>query len=118
MRLKTALLGVWLVSVCVIVPVFGVEQHPFSVHDMLAMDRISGPQLSPDGQLMVFVLRKTDLEADRGRTDLWLVVADGSGLRQLTSHEASDSNPRFSADGKSVWFLSTRRNIAGVENSR
>ena len=114
MRLKTALLGLWLVSVCVVAPVFAVEQHPFSVHDMLAMDRISDPQLSPDGQMMMFVLRKTDLEADRGRTDLWLVGADGSGLRQLTSHEESDTNPRFSADGKSVWFLSTRGGSAQV----
>jgi len=52
--------------------------HPFSVHDMLAMDRISDPQVSPDGKRVAFVVRKTDLEANRGRTDLWLVDADGS----------------------------------------
>ena len=84
------------------------ETHPFSVHDMLAMDRISGPEVSPDGSRIVFVLRKTDLEANRGRTDLWLVGVDGEGLRRLTSHEASDFNPRWSAAGKSVFFLSTR----------
>ncbi|MBN2376868.1 MAG: S9 family peptidase [Sedimentisphaerales bacterium] len=114
MRWKTALLGFCLVSVCAVAVGLAVEQHPFSVHDMLAMDRISGPQLSADGQRIVFVLRKTDLEADRGRTDLWLVGADGSELRQLTSHEESDSNPRFSADGKSVWFLSTRSGTSQV----
>lgn len=84
------------------------DSHPFSIHDMLAMDRIGDPQLSPDGRLLVFTLRTTDLEADRGRTDLWLVGTDGTGLRRLTGHSASDSNPRWSTDGKSVWFLSSR----------
>ena len=35
--------------------------HPFSIHDMLAMDRLSDPQVSPDGKRIVFVRRKTDL---------------------------------------------------------
>ena len=82
--------------------------HPFSVHDMVAMDRISDPQPSPDGGRVVFVRRTTDLEANRGRTDLWLVGLDGRDLRPLTSHEANDTNPRWSPDGKTIWFLSTR----------
>ena len=47
--------------------------HPFSVMDLVTMQRISDPQLSPDGRRIVFVVRTTDLEANRGRTDLWLV---------------------------------------------
>jgi len=84
------------------------ETHPFSIHDMLAMERISDPQVSPDGAWIVFTLRTTDLEANRGRTDLWLVSTDGKNLRRLTTHKAGDFNPRWSACGKSVWFLSTR----------
>ncbi|MBI4717647.1 MAG: S9 family peptidase [Planctomycetes bacterium] len=82
--------------------------HPFSVHDMLAMERISDPQLSPDGKRIVFVRRVTDLEANRGRTDLWLVNVDGSAMRRLTSDPAGDSEPRWSADGKLVYFISSR----------
>jgi dipeptidyl aminopeptidase/acylaminoacyl peptidase len=84
------------------------QTHPFSVHDMLAMDRISDPQVSPDGKTVVFVVRVTDLAANRGLTDLWLVGTDGTGLRRLTSHSASDVNPRWSPDGKTIYFLSTR----------
>ena len=29
------------------------ESHSFSVHDMLAMDRISDPKVSPDGQWQI-----------------------------------------------------------------
>jgi dipeptidyl aminopeptidase/acylaminoacyl peptidase len=84
------------------------DTHPFSVHDMLAMDRISDPQVSPDGKLVAFVLRTTDLEANKGRTDIWVVGADGSGLRRLTTDPAGDSNPRWSTDGKYIYFVSGR----------
>jgi dipeptidyl aminopeptidase/acylaminoacyl peptidase len=88
--------------------------HPFSVHDMLAMDRLSDPQVSPDGRWIAFVRRKTDLEADKGRTDLWLVGVHGAGLRRLTSHQEGDFNPRWSPDGESIWFISTRSDSAQI----
>jgi len=90
------------------------ETHPFTVHDMLAMQRVSDIQVSPDGEKIVFVLRTTDLEANRGRTDLWLVGVDGKGLTRLTTNPASDYNPRWSPCGKSVFFISTRSGSAQV----
>ena len=59
-------------------------------------------------------LRTTDLEANRGRTDLWLVNADGGGLTRLTDDPASDDNPRWAPDGKSLYFLSTRSGSSQV----
>jgi dipeptidyl aminopeptidase/acylaminoacyl peptidase len=88
--------------------------HPFTVHDLLAMERISDPQASPDGRQVVFVNRVTDFEENKGRTDLWLVNVDGSGLRRLTTHKAGSSAPRWSPDGKSIWFLSSRSESAQV----
>jgi dipeptidyl aminopeptidase/acylaminoacyl peptidase len=85
------------------------ELHPFSIHDMLAMQRISDLNVSPEGEKAVFVLRTTDLEANRGRTDLWLLPLIGTlEPQQLTTHPASDFNPRWSADGQRIWFLSSR----------
>ncbi len=94
------------------------QTQPFSVRDMLAMDRISDPQVSPDARWVVFVVRTTDLEANRGRTDLWLVSTDGSGLRQLTTHPDSDSNPRWDPDSKTIWFLSNRSGSSQVWRMR
>jgi dipeptidyl aminopeptidase/acylaminoacyl peptidase len=90
------------------------DTHTFSIHDMLAMDRLSDPQVSPDGKLIVFTLRKTDLEADKGRTDLWLIGADGTNLRRLTSHPEGDFNPRWNPDYRSILFISTRSDSAQV----
>jgi len=88
--------------------------HLFSVHDMLAMDRISDPQVSPDNKWIVFVVRTTDLEANRGRTDLWLVDVEGKNLRRLTTSPENDLNPRWAPDGKSIWFLSSRSGSSQV----
>jgi dipeptidyl aminopeptidase/acylaminoacyl peptidase len=84
------------------------EQHPFSIHDMLAMDRISDPQVSPSGKTIVFVLQTTDLEANKGRKDIWSIGTDGKGLTQLTNDPANDFNPRWTPDGKNILFLSSR----------
>jgi dipeptidyl aminopeptidase/acylaminoacyl peptidase len=88
--------------------------HPFTVHDLLAMERISGVDASPDGQRIAFTLRKTDLDANKGRNDIWLVNTDGSGLRRLTSHAAGSSTPRWAPDGASIYFLSGRSDASQV----
>ena len=90
------------------------DSHLFSVHDMIAMDRISEPQVSPDGKRIVFVVSALDLAANKRRTDLYLVGSDGSGLRRMTTHDASDTTPRWSKDGRSIYFLSTRSGSSQV----
>jgi dipeptidyl aminopeptidase/acylaminoacyl peptidase len=90
------------------------KTHPLTIHDMLAMDRISDSKVSPDGKWIVFNVRQTDLEANRGRTDLWLVGTDGKGLRRLTNHPAADFNGRWTPCGQWVFFLSTRSGSSQV----
>ena len=82
--------------------------HAYTAKDQVSLKRLLGFHLSPDRARVVFTLRSTDLEANRGRTDLWLLNADGSGLKQLTSHPENDSDGVFTPDGKAVLFLSTR----------
>ncbi|HLE83848.1 MAG TPA: S9 family peptidase, partial [Thermoanaerobaculia bacterium] len=96
------------------VPAAAAEPHPFNAHDLVTMARLSAPQLSPDGEWVAFVLRETDLEADRGRTDLWRVRLDGTGLERLTTDEASDGAPRWAPDGRSLYFLSSRSGSSQV----
>jgi dipeptidyl aminopeptidase/acylaminoacyl peptidase len=95
-------------------PAGAAESHPFDVHDLLAMQRITELRPSPRGDRVAFVLRTTDLPGNRGIFDLWLVDVDGSGLRQLTADAAVDGNPVWSPDGASLYFLTTRSGSSQV----
>jgi Tol biopolymer transport system component len=78
------------------------------------MDRLTDPRPSPGGEEIVFVRRVTDIEADTGRTDLWKIGAEGGEPQRLTRHEAADSSPRWSADGSTIYFLSSRSGSSQV----
>jgi dipeptidyl aminopeptidase/acylaminoacyl peptidase len=84
------------------------ESHPFSVHDMLAMERITDPRVSPDGRLVAFTVRTTDLEANRGRHDIWLATTDGKSVQRLTTDAENDVQARWAPDGQTLYFLSER----------
>jgi dipeptidyl aminopeptidase/acylaminoacyl peptidase len=78
------------------------------------MQRVSEPAVSPDGKWVAFSVRETDMDANRGRFDVWLVGVDGSGLTRLTSHVENDNGATWSADGKWIYFMSTRTGSSQV----
>ena len=79
-----------------------------TVDDMLAMQRVGDPAVSPDGRWVAFSVRETDYEANRGRFDLWLASVDGAQVRRLTTHPDADTSPSWSPDGRWIYFTSTR----------
>ncbi|HEX3758309.1 MAG TPA: hypothetical protein VHW23_06365, partial [Kofleriaceae bacterium] len=85
-----------------------------TIDDMLAMRRVGDPAVSPDGKQVAFAVRDTDLEANRGRFDVWLAQIDGSGTKQLTTHPDNDQDPQWSADGSWIYFLSSRSGSSQV----
>jgi dipeptidyl aminopeptidase/acylaminoacyl peptidase len=81
--------------------------HPFDVHDLVMMNRVSDPQLSPDGKHVAFTMRETDYAANKGSNGIWtldLSAKDAKPVR-LTDKDTSASSPRWSADGKSIYYL-------------
>jgi dipeptidyl aminopeptidase/acylaminoacyl peptidase len=85
-----------------------------TVDDMVAMQRISDPQVSPDAKWVTFTVSDVDLAANRRRTDVWVAAVDGSGARRLTSSPAQDDSAVWSPDGKWIYFSSTRSGSAQV----
>jgi len=89
---------------------------PFTVEDLVLLKRITDPQLSPDGRQVAFVQRETDLDANKGRTSLWLLdLTPGTAQpRRLTDVRANDSSPRWSPDSRTLYFLSARSGSSQV----
>ena len=72
---------------------------------LLAMGRLTDPQLSPDGSRILYGVSYTSIEENRSCRNLFLINPDGSGKVQLTRYAKSVSNARWSNDGKSIWFI-------------
>jgi dipeptidyl aminopeptidase/acylaminoacyl peptidase len=85
-----------------------------TVDDMLAMQRVGDPVVSPDGKQVAFAVRETDVEANRGRFDIWVAAVDGSSTRPLTRHPENDTSPAWTPDGAALLFLSTRSGSSQV----
>ncbi|HZJ63413.1 MAG TPA: S9 family peptidase [Kofleriaceae bacterium] len=107
MKLQIALLGLLAVSA-------SATAKGLTIDDMLAMRRITDPVVSPDGKHVAFAVRDTDVDANRGRFDIWLAATDGSAVRQLTTHPENDQDAQWSADGAWIYFVSSRSGSAQV----
>ena len=95
-------------------PILAQPARPMTTGDLLAMDRLSDPQISPDAQQIAFVVSELDLPNDRRRTDIWTVAVSGDEPRRVTTDPGSDFNPRWSPDGEHLYFLSTRSGSSQV----
>jgi len=84
--------------------------------DLVELKRLTGPAVSPDRSAVAYTLRETDREADRGRTDIWLLslTAEDAKPRRLTNHPENDSSPCWSPDGDRLYFLSSRSGTSQV----
>ena len=77
------------------------------------------PRLSPDGDRVVFTVKTATAGHDGYRTGLWIAPTDGGAeARPLTIGAKSDRHPRFSADGRTLAFLSDRRLLVEDEPDR
>ena len=86
---------------------------PLHQDDLYRAKYVVGSVLSPDGSTAVYVLSETLGSGDEERqsSSLWQVAVRGGRPRRLTGEAGDDSNPRFAADGRSVFFLSSRSGV-------
>jgi tol-pal system beta propeller repeat protein TolB len=64
---------------------------------------------SPDGKQLTFGARRGD-----AKSDIYVINADGTHLKQLTTDPAADSTPAFSPDGRRIAFISDRDGLHQV----
>ena len=84
------------------------ETRALKPEDFAAIRDVSDPQLSPDGAWVTYTVKTTDLAKDKSHLNLWLARWDGAENRALTFGENKQSHARWSPDGQTLAFLSSR----------
>jgi dipeptidyl aminopeptidase/acylaminoacyl peptidase len=86
------------------------HSQPFTVQDMVRLDRLSEIAASPDGKRVAYTLRTTDMEANKGRNAIWLLDTGKRAAepQRLTDLAANSNAAEWSADGRFIYFLSNR----------
>ncbi len=82
-------------------------KHPIAFADLARIERISDPQISPDGKSVVYQVTTPDLDANRNASNIWMIPTDGGPAVQMT-RTGRDTAPRWSPDGKTIAFISSR----------
>ena len=86
-----------------------VAQH-WTPEQLLKLKNISSVQVSPKGDKVLYTVREALMTDDRSEyiNQIWVVNNDGKNTMQLTHTDKNSSNPKWSPDGMSYAFTSSR----------
>jgi dipeptidyl aminopeptidase/acylaminoacyl peptidase len=112
MKLRLLMLGTALVAST------GAMAAPrgLTIDDLVSMERVGSPAVSPDATRVVYTVRSTDLSKNRGHTELWMVDLRAAKPvpQRLTNNSASSSDPEWAPGGDAIYFLSGRSGSSQV----
>ena len=95
-------------------PTAQAAERAFTYTDMLNANRLSDPRVSPDGRHVVYNVRATDMEANRGVSSLMIQNLNGEGEpRRLAISDGGANTARWGSDG-ALYFLSGRSGTSQV----
>lgn len=84
------------------------QKQPFTIADLYKIVTVDEPSFSPDGSRIVFTVREDTLAKGKSNTEIYVIQSDGTGLRRMTENPSTDNAPRWSRNGKSILFTSSR----------
>ena len=98
-------------ALLLLVPSVALAQAPkraFTPADWYKITTLSAPAMSPDGRLIAFTTTTVKEAENRRHSEVWVVPSAGGEAVRYTSPAFESSNPRFSPDGKYLFFTSNR----------
>ncbi len=97
-------------------------QVNFDYKTLLSLKRLSDPQISPDGNILLFNMDIPDLAANKKSKNVYLLSLETAKDNllvdkiptRLTQLTGSEFNHQWSADGKQIAFISTSSGVPQV----
>jgi dipeptidyl aminopeptidase/acylaminoacyl peptidase len=83
--------------------------RPITIDDYFQIQAVHDPQLSPDAQWVAYAVDKATLKTDKNETRIWMIPTTGGDALPMTAEGVTSEHPRWSPDGKSLAFISTRQ---------
>ena len=73
--------------------------------DVFDLEWVTDPQISPDGNHIVYVRNAMDIMKDGKKRRLWIVNTNNGEHQKLSSHDVNEGSPRWSPDGKRIAYV-------------
>lgn len=83
--------------------------HDITVDDYFTQADVFEIAISFDGRFVAYTEGRWQHSTDDRKADLWVVETANRKSRRLTFDRASDRSPKWSADGRSIYFLGNRK---------
>lgn len=111
MNLAKTLLTAAAFALVALLPAFaddhGDDTRKFTAERVFDLEYGDDPQISPDGETIVYVRRSMDRRTDRIRGDLWRIDVDSGDHRPLVVGGASSGAPRWSPSGDRLLYTTS-----------
>lgn len=86
----------------------GQEKINPNFEQVLSLQSISSPTISPDGNHVAYSVQSTDWENNRYDREIWLAKHMQDPFQLTNNKEGNSSNPKWSPDNRWIAFLSNR----------
>lgn len=84
------------------------QGRAFTPEDWYKIARVGGGALSPDGNTVAFTVTTVLEDKNARHTEVWVQPVAGGASRRMTAPGFESANPRWSADGDTLYFTSDR----------
>ena len=84
------------------------------IDDLFRMKLINSPEISPDGEKIIFTYKWTELKENTYYSNFYIADLKNDTVYPFTSGEHNDSYPLWSPDGKNIIFRSDRHKKKGL----
>ena len=86
------------------------QKTSFKNLDVFELEWANNPQISPNGNAIVYQRSGFDIMNDKRVSSLWIMDSNGQNHTKLTSNDVNESNAKWSPDGTRIAFTSSTKN--------